>query len=182
MTEDYEFRQRLLLEGIKIQYEPAAIAYGEAATSWSIARAQRARWLSGTYNASRHYARQMLAQGLRRRDTALLDGALQATLPSYSTLALLAAGGLILNFFFAGWVGLLPLYLWTALVILLGVYPLIGLALERAPVRAYIAIWLGPLFILWRTALGVSARFRRQPVKWVRTARRDSLQAGRLGK
>lgn len=182
LTEDYEFRQRLLLEGIKIQYEPAAIGYGEAATSWSIARAQRARWLSGTYSASRHYARQMLAQGLRRRDTSLLDGALQAYLPSYSTLALFAVGGLILNLIFFKWIGTPPLYLWTALVILLGVYPLVGLALERAPMRAYIAIWMGPLFIIWRTVLGVSARFGRQPVKWVRTARRDSLEAGRLGK
>lgn len=182
LTEDYEFRQKLLLEGIKIQYEPAAIGYGEAATSWSIARAQRARWLSGTFRASRQYARQMLARGLRRRDTSLLDGALQAFLPSYSTLALLAVGGLILNILFVKLVGTPPLYLWTALVILLGVYPLVGLALERAPLRAYIAIWLGPLFILWRTVLGVSARFGRQPVKWVRTARRDSFQAGRLGK
>jgi cellulose synthase/poly-beta-1,6-N-acetylglucosamine synthase-like glycosyltransferase len=182
LTEDYEFRQKLLLEGIKIQYEAAAIGYGEAPANWSIARAQRARWLSGTFRASRQYAREMLVNGLRRRDTALLDGALQAYLPSYSTLTLLAVSGLGLNVLFAKWVGTLPLYLWLVLVVLLGIYPLIGLALERAPGRAYLAIWLGPLFILWRTALGVSARFRREQVKWVRTPRRASFQADRLEK
>ncbi|MGE5264860.1 MAG: glycosyltransferase family 2 protein [Acidobacteriota bacterium] len=182
LTEDYEFRQKLLLEGIKIQYEPAAIGYGEAPANWSIARAQRARWLSGTFRASRQYAREMLVNGLRRRDTALLDGALQAYLPSYSTLTLLAVSGLGLNVLFANWVGTLPLYSWLVLVVLLGVYPLIGLALERAPGRAYLAIWLGPLFILWRTALGVSARFRREQVKWVRTPRRAGFQADRLEK
>jgi hypothetical protein len=48
-------------------------------------------------------------------------------------------------------------------------YPLIGLALERAPLKAYLAILAGPFFIVWRTWLALTARFGRRPVVWIRT-------------
>ena len=182
LTEDYEFRQKLLLNGIKIGYEPAAIGHGEAPMNWAVARAQRARWLSGTYSASRRYAREVLKAGLRRGDSALLDGAVQAYLPAYSTLALIAVGWLVIHvLFYSADISLLA-YLWAGLVVLLGIYPLMGLALERAPGRAYLAIWLGPLFIFWRTALGLSTRFGRHKATWIRTIRRDNLRVSRLGK
>jgi len=60
LTEDYAFRQRLLLEGIKIRYEPAAVGYGQAPLTWRAARDQRARWLRGTHDASQRYGRQLL--------------------------------------------------------------------------------------------------------------------------
>ena len=175
LTEDYEFRQRLLLEGIKIAYEPAAIGYGEAPATWAQARAQRARWLSGTFRASRRYAWMMLREGLRRREGALLDGALQAFLPSYSTLTLISVAILLIHLLLSQFVARELIYAWSTVVICLAAYLLIGLALERAPLRAYVAILIGPLFILWRTALSIRARFGR-PVEWVRTARRDAAQ------
>jgi hypothetical protein len=49
------------------------------------------------------------------------------------------------------------------------IYPLVGLALERAPFRAYIAILLGPYFILWRTWLALNSRFGGKQVTWIRT-------------
>jgi len=174
LTEDYAFRQMLLLQGIKIQYEPAAVGYGEAPTSWQIARAQRARWLRGTHESSRQYARLLLKTGLRRLDPALLDGAIQAYLPSYSTLTLLAG---MLWLFAAAFrlsgqsISIIPV---TALLSALLLYPLFGLALERAPARAYIAILSGPFFILWRTWLAANARFGQRSVTWVRTPRRSS--------
>lgn len=171
LTEDYEFRQRLLLEGIKIAYEPAAIGYGEAPATWAQARAQRARWLSGTFRASRRYAWMMLREGLRRREGALLDGAVQAFLPSYSTLTVISVAVLVIHLLLSQFVARELIYAWSTVVICLAAYPLIGLALERAPLRAYVAILIGPLFILWRTALSIRARFGR-PVEWVRTARR----------
>ncbi len=174
LTEDYEFRQKLLLEGIKIGYEPAAIGYGEAPANWSAARAQRARWLSGTFRASRRYAGRMLAEGIRRRDGALLDGAVQAFLPSFSTLTVISGLVLLVHVLLSQFVSRELVYAWGAVVVALAAYPLLGLALERAPVRAYAAILIGPFFILWRTALSLRARFGR-PVEWVRTAHRASL-------
>ncbi len=51
LTEDFAFRQKLLLEGIHISYEPDAVGYGDAALNWNEAAPQRrslvARFLPG---------------------------------------------------------------------------------------------------------------------------------------
>ncbi len=173
LTEDYQLRQRLLLDGIHIAYEPAALGRGEAPLSWHQARAQRARWLRGTRDASRQFAGLLLREGLKRGDGALLDGALQAFLPSYSTLTLLAVLLLAAQLIFywaggniAGW----ALIAWAVFVLLLYLYPLLGLALEKAPLRAYLVIMTGPVFMVWRTGLALQARLGRRAVTWVRTA------------
>ena len=169
LTEDYAFRHRLLLQGVRISYEPSAIGYGEAPITWRAAGAQRARWLRGTHDVSRRTASQLLWQGLRQRDLALLDGALQACLPSYSSLTLLALaafGVQLLLRVSPGWLGL-----WALVVAALALYPLLGLALERAPLRAYLVILSGPLFILWRTWLALRTRLGRAGLEWVRTPR-----------
>jgi cellulose synthase/poly-beta-1,6-N-acetylglucosamine synthase-like glycosyltransferase len=170
LTEDYAFRQQLLLQGIRICYEPAAIGLGEAAPNWHVARAQRARWLKGTYTSSRNYASKMLREGVRRGDLALLDGALQAYLPSYSTLTIITLVLWFIQLAVGGSVGPVPLIVpWTVLLILLIVYPLWGLAFERAPLKAFVAILLGPVFILWRSWLALTTRFGKRQVHWVRT-------------
>ncbi|GAF83768.1 unnamed protein product, partial [marine sediment metagenome] len=55
LTDDYALRLRLLLHGIRITYEPAAVGYGEAPATWAVARRQHERWLAGTYRSSRRY-------------------------------------------------------------------------------------------------------------------------------
>jgi cellulose synthase/poly-beta-1,6-N-acetylglucosamine synthase-like glycosyltransferase len=169
LTEDFEFGLRLLLDGVRVAYEPAAVGYGEAPATWAAARAQRARWLRGAAEAKRRYGWQLLRAGLRHRDVAMLEGAARSLLPVYSTLVLLAVATAALHLAFHSWAGPWLAGLWGLLVILLGVYPFFGLLLERAPLRAYLAILSGPLFILWRTWLSLKARYSRQPVTWART-------------
>jgi len=174
LTEDYAFRQQLLLEAVRIRYEPAAIGYGEAALTLRSARSQRARWLKGARDADRRHARALLNESLRRRDLSLLDGALQAYLPAYSTLTLVSSLVWLLCVGLA-WMGRLPFPRgWSVMLVLLLVYPFWGLALERAPARAYVALLAGPLFIFWRTWLAISARLAPDRVSWVRTPRRNS--------
>jgi 1,2-diacylglycerol 3-beta-glucosyltransferase len=174
LTEDYQLRQRLLLEGIKIVYEPAAIGYGEAPRTWAKARAQRARWLRGTRDASQQFARRLLVEGLKRRDVALLDGALQAYLPSYSTLTMISVVCLLIQGF-VNWLsgpafswGVVAA--WAVVASVLFIYPFLGLGMERAPFKAYWVILSGPFFIIWRTWLALTARFGSKPAVWVRTA------------
>jgi len=174
LTEDYQLRQKLLLHGIRIAYEPAARGYGEAALNWSQARAQRARWLRGTRDASQQFARRLIIEAIKRRDWTLLDGALQASLPSYSTLTLISSMILFVHLLF-NWL-IKPIFpwsliiAWAAIVGTLFIYPLFGLVLENAPIRAYLAILTGPCFIIWRTWLAIKARFGKKPVTWIRTA------------
>ena len=173
LTEDYHLRHKLLLNGIRIAYEPAAIGYGEAPITWSRARAQRARWLRGTRDSSQQYVKHLIAEGMKKRNLAMLDGAIQASFPSYSTLSLLSLIFLIIqvsiNLFIRHNFLWTLIGAWSAMAVTLLIYPLVGLALERAPARAYIAILLGPYFILWRTWLALISRFRRKQVTWIRT-------------
>jgi cellulose synthase/poly-beta-1,6-N-acetylglucosamine synthase-like glycosyltransferase len=173
LTEDYHLRLILLLNGIRIVYEPAAIGYGEAPLTWARARVQRVRWLRGTHDTGQQYVRHLIVEGLKRRNSAVLDGALQASLPSYSTLSLIVLIILAIQVpidYFIESIVLWPLNsAWAAMAITLLMYPLFGLALERAPARAYIAILLGPYFILWRTWLALISRFGRKQVTWIRT-------------
>jgi cellulose synthase/poly-beta-1,6-N-acetylglucosamine synthase-like glycosyltransferase len=176
LTEDYQLRQRLLLDGVKIEYEPHAKGYGEAPLTWHGARAQRARWLRGTRLASRQFAGRLFAEALTRRDLALLDGALQAQLPSFSTVTLVTGVIWLAHVLICGLVGpVFPPYLlvaWSGVLGLLFLYPLFGLALERAPGLAFLVILTGPIFMVWRTALAIRARLDRRPEVWVRTLHR----------
>ena len=53
LAEDYQFRFRLLLENIRIDYEPSAIGYGQAPLSLKIAQHQHSRWRKGSSGCSR---------------------------------------------------------------------------------------------------------------------------------
>jgi cellulose synthase/poly-beta-1,6-N-acetylglucosamine synthase-like glycosyltransferase len=175
LTEDYHLRQRLLLAGIRISYEPSAKGHGEAPRTWAQARAQRARWLRGTRMASEQLASQLWAEAIRRRDLALLDGALQAYLPSFSTLTVVSVLVLLAQVLLVSLVGHLMfpaalIYAWAVVCVVLFIYPLFGLALEKAPAKAYLVILTGPLFVIWRTILAITSRYSRRPVVWVRTA------------
>ncbi len=180
LTEDYQLRLRLLLNGMRVVYEPAAIGKGEAARTWKQARAQRARWLTGTHNASQEFAQPLLRQGLQHRSWAMLDGALQTRSLSFSTLALLSIAWLVIQVLMNGIAAYFhtttPVFnivierLWIATSALLFAYPLFGLALEKAPLSAYLSIILaGPLYIFWRTQLALSSRHSKKPINWVRT-------------
>jgi 1,2-diacylglycerol 3-beta-glucosyltransferase len=173
LTEDYHLRYKLLLNGIRIAYEPAAMGYGEAPLTWSRARTQRARWLRGTHDTSQQYVKHLIVEGMKRRNLAMLDGALQAIFPSYSTLSVLVllvfAIQVPIAYLIESGLPRALIGAWAAMVLTLLIYPLVGLALERAPARAYIAILLGPFFILWRTWLALTSRFGGKEVTWIRT-------------
>lgn len=173
LTDDYQLRQRLLLAGLRIAYEPGAIGSGEAPANFAQARAQRARWLRGTRDAGRLFRRRLLVEGIRHRDSAMIDGAVQSYFPSYSTLTTLAVSAMSLLLgvgrsagpvFPAGLVGA-----WATIAAVLLLYPFFGLALAGAPARAYRAILSGPFYVGWRTWLALAARLGRTPVAWIRT-------------
>lgn len=177
LTEDYELRQRMLLDGIKIQYEPGAVSYGEAPYSLGDATAQRTRWLAGSQQASITYRWQLLRKALVTRNPVVLDGAIQTLFPSYSTITLIAVFALLLHLVAKQLIDIqIPWALiagWGLVVGILGLYPLFGLALERAQAKSYLAILMGPVFILWRAWLVTRIKFQGDPQVWVRTTHGD---------
>ncbi len=177
LTEDYDLRLRLLLAGVRIHYLPEAVGRGEAPVTWADARRQRARWLVGSRQARRRYAWPLLRAFLRRPSFALLDGFLQSTLLPYSPLVVLTGLLWAANLALLPWTGAGLLIAWSSALLLLALYPFLGLAVERAPGWAYRALLVGPFFILWRTGMDLLIRLGLKKATWVRTPRRD--EAGR---
>ncbi len=158
---------------IKITYEPRAVGYGEAPHTWEEAKVQRRRWLKGTYDSNRISLLRMLITGINRKDGPLLEGAIQALLPSYSTLTILCFVILIiqgiLNLIIGPIFNITIITIWAVILVILFIYPIFGLKLANAPSKAYIAILLGPFFILWRTWLALTVRYSNREILWDRT-------------
>lgn len=171
LAEDYELRLRLLLSGVCIEYEPGAVGYGQAPLTWQEAQTQRMRWARGVATASKAFRGQLVRQGIRRRDWRLVDGALSISLPSYTALALLSGLFLAANVLM-GEAATGLVWGWEAALAGLFVYPLFGLALERAPGWAYLVILSGPVYMIWRTWINLLARLRAGRIVWVRTPHR----------
>jgi cellulose synthase/poly-beta-1,6-N-acetylglucosamine synthase-like glycosyltransferase len=173
LTEDYEFRLRLLLEGIRIRYEPAALGYGQAPQTWKEAQAQRLRWARGMADSGKRFRKQLLLEGLNQRSWSKIDGSLTTLLPSFSTLALISMIMLFLHLLLPFQIPAGLVYSWAGLNILWLIYPIIGLALEKGPWWSYAAIFSGPIFMLWRTWLNIQVRITPNKVAWIRTPHRS---------
>ena len=96
-----------------------------------------------------------------------------AYVPSFSTLTLSSGFMLVIHvlaeYFTAISVSIELITLWAIVVIVQFLYPLFGLALDKAPLKAYVVILTGPVFIFWRTWLALSARYGLKQVTWIRT-------------
>jgi cellulose synthase/poly-beta-1,6-N-acetylglucosamine synthase-like glycosyltransferase len=177
MTEDREYGYELLMRGSPAHYVPHARSYGQAASSWKQAEPQRLRWYQGVVGMQRRLAARLLSAVQRSPSLSLLDGLVELLMPGYSFLAALSVANL-------GFV-LLCSWLQPSLRCLLGLpgsllllagwvlYPLAGLVIDRAPVWAYRALMLGPIYLGWRLWIALLVRLRGDRIGWVRTQRRE---------
>ncbi len=173
LTEDREFEMYLLLHGQRVYYAPDAVSYGEATARWTDASKQRVRWYGGVIELQRKFAGPLLTHGVRTRNLAALDRALELILPSFSiasvvTLLLTTVHALLSNVTL-----LFPM--WFMAVAAMGwfIFPFIGLIIDRAPAWTYRAMFYAPAYILWRIGQGLRAALKRGEVQWVRTRRRE---------
>lgn len=167
LTEDHLLRQKLLLAGIRIAYEPHARAYNEAAQTWEDAKKQRLRWMKGTVGSDRAHRSEFLRQAWRQRDLSLVEAWVESWAPSFSFLVVMAGASFLFS--------IVP-NTSTALVVASGAnvafviaFPFLGLAIARAPARAYRGLLAGPFFIAWRVVARARLALFSTEVVWHRT-------------
>ena len=90
LVEDMEYGIHILRGGVRVSYVAEAMSYGQAAGDWRSAERQRLRWSGGFLDVRRRLALAILGQGLKQRNMALLDRAIELLLPSYSALVTLS--------------------------------------------------------------------------------------------
>ena len=150
---------------------------GQMPVSAQAASTQRARWEGGRLALLRRLFWPLLRDGVRHRDGARLDGAMDLLVPPF---ALLVAGTGLSAAVAALWLAVgqgvwvvTPALSGMALVAEL-LYVLVALRLARAPAGVYWRLAAAPLFMVWK--LAVYVRMFRQArqggaAEWVRTSR-----------
>ena len=179
VVEDVELALFYLRQGIRVKFVPGAQVFGQMAVSGAAAGTQRARWEGGRLALIRAHAWPMLREGLRMRDAARMDAAIDLLVPPFALLAMLTAAPAVA---LSVWWALAPGLLWAAVPVLWlaalladAIYVLGSLVLVRAPFAIYRRMAAAPLYVFWKLGVyaGMAFKARRASAEWVRTARHE---------
>jgi hypothetical protein len=168
LAEDVEFHLALVRRNVRVEFAPETTVLADMPVTLAQAHSQNARWERGRLQLLRDHVPRLLADGIRKRNLLCLGAAAEELIPPLSVP--FAVGGLCV---LAGLVVHSPLAVGLAggcLVAQLA-YLGTGLALVRAPLRAYVALWSAPLYIAWKVGLYGQALVTARTAAWVRTAR-----------
>lgn len=175
LGEDREYGLYLLTQGIPVRYTPEAVSCGQAAPSWRTASQQRLRWYGGFLQIQKRFAWPLLRQGLRRRDWAALDQAVELLLPPISVLAAFSLAVAVVQGLWPSLGPLLPFPASAAMALAWIAFPFLGLAIDRAPGAAFRSLFYAPFYLIWRLWIGLWARIRGRGVRWIRTRRQEEV-------
>lgn len=172
LAEDAEFSKRLLADGIRVRYQPAAKVTSPIPERTEQANVQQQRWEGGKLHLLKRHLPRLLWLALRRPSIRHLDAVADILVPPMSILVLLLSV-------------LLPAtYVvdprWAAAIggagLAIAFYILIGLALQRAPLKIWGYLLAVPLFLAWKLPLYLGLLLsRKKETAWQRTPRDQEI-------
>jgi 1,2-diacylglycerol 3-beta-glucosyltransferase len=172
LTEDIELQNELLIDGIRVGYEPDAVVEAAMPTTLAAARTQNERWERGRIELARRFVPQLAA--LARRDpsmrVAAADGILDHVVPPLSVLAAATTATAIGGTLTAALRGSRVTRGWW-LPAALAVHVGSALVLAKAPAAVYRALLHAPAMVLWKVRLWGRMLLRPGAEGWARTAR-----------
>lgn len=173
LAEDVEFSKRLLLEGVLIDFNPAAIVTSPIPLQAQQANVQQQRWEGGKLHILKTYLPLMLRHALRHPSIATVDAVIDLLVPPQSVLFLLLA------LCFAGAVFVSPLWALAIAACGAGVGFCIatGLLLQRAPLKVWLYLLALPIFLAWKVPLYARLLFKKaESHTWNRTPRDAEIE------
>jgi 1,2-diacylglycerol 3-beta-glucosyltransferase len=175
ITEDLDYSLDMLAQGFPIRYVPEARVTSAMPTGDKQARSQRDRWERGRYALVKERGVPLFFQAIASGNGRKFDAAMALLTPPLAELVLLIIGTLVITgvvLVLGGTGALVWLTLGTGLLALLGVitYVLGGLRLSGASPDAYKALLRAPFYMIWKIALYVINRGKKDNT-WVRTER-----------
>jgi cellulose synthase/poly-beta-1,6-N-acetylglucosamine synthase-like glycosyltransferase len=180
LLEDIEWQARLMLAGVDVGYAPQARVYDEKTRRATQLSRQRRRWVAGVAIAARTYGGRMLASGIRTRNPRQLIAGFAVTKPPRSVLLLLMAALALGGWLFPGAPGLLPWPFWTAALGSFGLYVLLGMALDGARPRAYLALLAAPVFAAMMIGTSAAGALRASKQQWIPTTHERGIGLDQL--
>jgi len=169
LLEDIEWQARLMLAGVRVGFAERARVFDEKTSGAIQLGRQRKRWVAGVAVAARRYAWPLLKSGLRTGDPAQLVAAFGVSKPPRSLL-LVATAALALaarSFPVIAW--LLPWQVWTSALASSGGYVLLGLALDGARPRSYLALLAAPVFAAGMVGVSLVGALQARKQRWIPT-------------
>jgi cellulose synthase/poly-beta-1,6-N-acetylglucosamine synthase-like glycosyltransferase len=178
LTEDLEFQQELVLDGLLVDFAPDAVVSAEMPDSLEGAQTQNERWERGRVELARRYVPRLLRMSARergRRRVALVDAAADLLVPPLSVLVAAAgataATSWLIEVARPSRLSRLGSRVSAATCITIAVQLFSGLRLAGAPRAVYVSLLGAPRMIVWKVGLWGRMLVRPGDVKWVRTAR-----------
>lgn len=168
LAEDVEFHLALVRQGIRVDFAWDTSVRADMPVSLAQARSQNARWERGRLQLLRTHVPGLLSDAIRKRSLLRLDAAIEQLIPPQSVPVVLAGISCL---------AAVALHTPGAAVLaglsLLGqlAYLAAGLALVRAPWRAYLALSSAPVYIAWKFGVYAQAMLSARASAWIRTAR-----------
>ena len=156
VAEDWEFSVSLLLNNVRIHFNPSARVFARESKDLRQASRQRLRWATGKYAVMTNGARRLFYQGFAQRRGDLIDGAVTLACPNYSSQTSMT---LIVILFSAivyhdpAWNFLLP---WSIGVLgSLESYFFLGAMYTEFPLKTLSAIPYIGIFLPWRLTIEI---------------------------
>ncbi len=172
VVEDLEFGVTMLLDGIRVYYNPDAIVRAEMAVTRKQAETQRRRWEGGRLKVLRGFAPALLRMWMRRKQFCYFDGFMDLVIPPLSSLVL----ALSILLFIALWLfPFMVLPLCFALVAI-AFNVTSGLILRKAPLAVWLYLMAAPFFVLWKIPLYLGMIGGSSGNEWVRTQRKSEIR------
>lgn len=170
IAEDIELGKELMLEGVGVEYVPAAQVLSEIPSTLAQVKVQQTRWEGGRRSIHAAMLRRAAAALLRRPSRMLLDGVLDLLVPPLSMVLLMAVMAIAL----AVWSGSASGWFSLASLVVFGIAVLSGLLQNRASWAVYARLAAAPLFVAWKIMLLIRIRNAAAPSTWQRTPRAPS--------
>lgn len=170
--EDWEYYVKLILHGETIAFAYDAKVHQLESSSLKQATSQRMRWSSGRFAIAWKYGFRLLARGLAERNIVKFDAALPLIFPNPSLGINMTLVGLAI-------VLALPvdqkeiLMVWFfSLVLIQIVIFIVGVFYTRNKLSKFMAIFIAPVFLIWKMAIDIFSALGMGKKKWVRTERK----------
>lgn len=151
LTEDLEFSMKALVHGVKTSWAHDAVVYDEKPLTFMQSWNQRKRWAQGQVDVAGRYFFVLLAKGIREGKWTYIDAAIHLFQPAFVMLATLF---MFINFipyiqpsYTQIYQSVMPFTGWQILQAVQYLYPLVALALDGLPLRAYLGLILYPVFM-----------------------------------
>ncbi len=172
LAEDVEFSKRLLLDGVKVGFNPDALVTSAIPVHASQAAVQQRRWEGGRLDLARRSVGPWCAAFFRRPSIVYLDAIVDLLVPPQSVLMVLF-GVLIPAAFFVHplWAGVL-----LAGLGLVAAHILCGLWLGRAPLKVWLYLAAVPVYLVWKLPLYAKLLIAPKHDAWERTPRDAELE------